>query len=40
MKLNYKRFRFGGARGVMFIVVGNRDVDTNSNPEQDWLYFT
>ena len=25
----------GGARGVMVIVVGNGDGDTNSNPGQD-----
>ena len=25
----------GGARGVMVIIVGNRDEDTSSNPGQD-----
>ena len=30
----------GGARGVMFIVVGNGHGDTGSNPTQDWLHFT
>ena len=32
-------FYFGGARGVMVIVVGNGHGDTSSNPERDWLYF-
>ena len=27
---------FGGARGVMVIVVGNGHGDTSSNPGQDW----
>ena len=30
---------FGGARGVMVIVVGNRHGDTSSNPGRDWLHF-
>ena len=29
-----------GARGVMFIVVGNGHSDTSSNPGRDWLHFT
>ena len=28
---------FGGARGVMVIVVGNGQGDTSSNPGRDWL---
>ena len=28
--------RFGGARGVMVIVVGNGHGDTSSNPGRDW----
>ena len=31
---------FGGARGVVVIVVGNGHGDTSSNPGQDWLHFT
>ena len=31
---------YGGARGVMVIVVGNGHGDTSSNPGLDWLYFT
>ena len=31
---------FGGACGVMVIVVGNGHGDTSSNPERDWLHFT
>ena len=31
---------FGGARGVLVIVVGNIYGDTSSNPGQDWLHFT
>ena len=31
---------YGGARGVMVIVVGNGHGDTSSNPERDWLHFT
>ena len=31
---------FGGARGVMVIVVGNGHGDTSSNPGRDWLHFT
>ena len=30
----------GGARGVMFIVVGNGHGDTSSNPGRSWLHFT
>ena len=30
---------FGGARGVVVIVVGNGH-DTSSNPGRDWLHFT
>ena len=34
---NYRRFinQFGGARGVMVIVVGNGHGDTSSNPGRD-----
>ena len=31
---------YGGARGVMVIVVGNEHGDTSSNPGRDWLHFT
>ena len=31
---------FGGARGVMVIVVGNEHGDTSSNPGRDWFHFT
>ena len=31
---------FGGARGVMVIVVGNGHDDTSSIPGRDRLYFT
>ena len=34
------RINYGGARGVMVIVVGNGHGDTSSNPGQDWLHFT
>ena len=33
-------YSFGGARDVMFIVVGNGHGDTSSNPGRDWLHFT
>ena len=31
---------YGGARGVMVIVVGNGHGDMSSNPEQDCLHFS
>ena len=31
---------FGGARGVLVIVIGNGHGDTSSNPGRDWLHFT
>ena len=31
---------WGGARGVMVIVVGNGHGDSSSNPGRDWLHFT
>ena len=31
---------FGGARGLMVIVVGNEHGDTSSNPGRDCLHFT
>ena len=31
---------FGGACGVMVIVVGNGHGDTSSNPGRNWLHFT
>ena len=31
---------YGGARGVMVIVVENGHGDTSSNPGRDWLNFT
>ena len=39
-KIGYKVLLFGGARGVMVIVVGNEHGDTSSNPGRDWLHFT
>ena len=30
-------YRFGGARGVMVIVLGNGHVDTSSNPGRDCI---
>ena len=36
----YYQFFWGGARGVMVIVVGNGHGDTSSNPGRDWLHFT
>ena len=33
-------YSFGGARGVVVIVVGNGHGDTSSNPGRDWLHFT
>ena len=32
---NICKYMFGGARGVMVIVVGNGHGDTSSNPGQD-----
>ena len=31
---------YGGAGGVMVVVVGNGHSDTSSNPGRDWLHFT
>ena len=31
---------FGGACGIIVIVVGNGHGDTSSNPGRDWLHFT
>ena len=31
---------YGGACGVMVIVIGNEHGDTSSNPGRDWLHFT
>ena len=31
---------YGGAHGVMVIVVGNGQCDPSSNPGPDWLHFT
>ena len=33
-------WKFGGAHGVMVIVVGSEHGDTGSNPGQEWLHFT
>ena len=33
-------FLWGGVRGVMVIVVGNRHSDMSSIPGRDWLHFT
>ena len=42
-KLNYDELSslviFGGARGVVVIVVGNGHGDTSSNTGRDWLHF-
>ena len=35
-----QRGHYGGARGVMVIVVRNGYDDTSSNPRRDWLHFT
>ena len=32
--------KYGGARSVMAIVVGNGHGDTSSNPGREWLHFT
>ena len=32
--------RFGGAHGIMVIVVRNGHSDTSSNPGCNWLHFT
>ena len=32
--------KWGGARGVMVIVVGIGHDDTSSSPWRDWLHFT
>ena len=37
---NYNWCSYGGARGVIVIVVGNEHGDTSSNPGRDWLHFT
>ena len=37
---HYKVHCWGGARGVMVIVVGNGLGDTSSNHGRDWLHFT
>ena len=37
---NFGSKSYGGARGVMVIVVGNGPGDTSSNPGRDWLHFT
>ena len=31
---------YGGARGVIVIIVGNEHGDTSSNPGRDWLHLT
>ena len=31
---------YGGAGGVMVIVIGNGHGDTSSSPGRDWLHFT
>ena len=31
---------YGGARGVVVVVVGNGHGDTSSKPGFDWLHFT
>ena len=38
--MNNYNVHYGGARGVMVIVVGNEHGDTSSNPGWDWLHFT
>ena len=37
---NIITFIFGGARGVIVIIVGNEHGDMSSNPGRDWLHFT
>ena len=39
-RMEFYRLLFGGARGVIVIVVGNEHGDTSSNPGRDWLHFT
>ena len=34
------KYIYGGARGVMVIIVGNGHGDMSSNPGWDWLHFT
>ena len=36
----FHKFVYGGACGVIVIVVGNGHGDTSSNPGRDWLHFT
>ena len=31
---------YGGAHGVMVIILGNGHGDMSSNPGRDWLHFT
>ena len=33
-------YYYGGARGVMVIVIGNGHGDSSSNPGREWLHFT
>ena len=39
-RMYHKASFFGGARGVIVVVVGNEHGDTSSNPGRDWLHFT
>ena len=34
--VTFSKVMFGGARGIMVIVIGNGHGDTSSNPGQDW----
>ena len=38
--MTHSHKHFGGARGVMVIVVGNGHGNMSSNPRRDWLHFT
>ena len=40
IRLSKKLTYFGGASGLVVIVVGNGHSDTSSNPGRDWLHFT
>ena len=34
-----KKYIYGGAYGVMVIIIENGHGDTSSNPGRDWLHF-
>ena len=39
MHVKYIQTDWGGARGVIVIIVGNENGDTSSNTGRDWLHF-